>query len=132
MLRRRNPREKLPPWHLAKHFLWKQEKIGFRAGNSISPFFFSFLFSAPGNIIILVSEIIRVFPQLDPWLNQICSDDGPVTEYTASAGVNLLFPNFAFVHKSHFRPFGSQITAHAQTFFCSELEDYFTDCLIIR
>lgn len=123
---------KTPSLTPGKTLFVKTRKDRFPSWKFHQPFFFSFLFSAPGNIIILVSEIIRVFPQLDPWLNQICSDDGPVTEYTASAGVNLLFPNFAFVHKSHFRPFGSQITAHAQTFFCSELEDYFTDCLIIR
>lgn len=35
-----------------------------------------FIFSAPGNIIILVSEIISLFIQLDPLPNQICSDDG--------------------------------------------------------
>lgn len=83
-----------------------------------------FIFSAPGNIIILVSEIISLFLQLDPLPNQICSDDGSEIEYTASAGGNL--------HKSHFRPLGSQITAHARTFFCRKFEDYFTDCLIIR
>lgn len=93
---------------------------------------FFFIFSAPGNIIILVSEIISLFLQLDPLPNQICSDDGSEIEYTASAGGNLPSSTFAFVHKSHFRPLGSQITAHARTFFCRKFEDYFTDCLIIR
>lgn len=91
-----------------------------------------FIFSAPGNIIILVSEIISLFLQLDPLPNQICSDDGSEIEYTASAGGNLPPSTFAFVHKSHFRPLGSQITAHARAFFCRKFEDYFTDCLIIR
>lgn len=53
-----------------------------------------------------MSEIIRLFLKLDPLPNQICSDDGSETKYTASAGGNLQFPTFAFVHKSHFRPLG--------------------------
>lgn len=61
-----------------------------------------FIFSAPGIIIILVSEIISLFLQLDPLPNQICSDDGSEIEYTASAGGNLPSSTFAFVHKSHF------------------------------
>lgn len=126
---------KFPPYtgciHLAKYFFVKTREDRFPSWKFHHCFSF-FIFSAPGNIIILVSEIISLFIQLDPLPNQICSDDGSEIEYTASAGGNLPSSTFAFVHKSHFRPLGSQITAHARTFFCRKFEDYFTDCLIIR